>query len=130
MLTRITLTAVVALLAIIPAVPAQEPKKEKDEGWEPLFNGKNLDGWTPKIKGFELGDNHLDTFVVEDGILKVKYDKYKEFESKFGHLFYKDKFSHYRLRVEYRFVGEQCKGGPDWAARNNGVMFHCQDPKS
>lgn len=115
------------LVAAVPA-PAEEPKKDAE--WRPLFNGKDLDGWTPKIKGYELGDNHADTFRVEDGILKVSYDKYKEFDSKFGHLFCKEKFSHYRLRVEYRFVGEQCKGGPEWAQRNRGVMFHSQDPKT
>lgn len=27
-------------------------------------------------------------------------------------------------------MGKQCKGGPGWAVRNSGVMFHCQDPKS
>jgi hypothetical protein len=135
---RLLFLAVLLLLALVPSEgltspgsPAtEEPKKGKDGDWVPLFNGKNLDGWTPKIKGFELGDNHLDTFRVEDGVIKVSYDKYKEFDGKFGHLFYKDKFSHYRLRVEYRFLGEQCKGGPGWATRNSGVMFHCQDPKT
>jgi hypothetical protein len=122
------LLCLLALGVISPAL-AEEPKKDNGE-WRPLFNGKDLDGWTPKIKGFELGDNHADTFRVEDGVLKVKYDKYPDFDNKFGHLFYKDKFSHYRLRVEYRFVGAQCKGGPGWAVRNSGVMFHCQDPKS
>jgi hypothetical protein len=121
-------TALIAVLVSFPA-PAQEPKKD-DAKWRPLFNGKDLEGWAPKIKGYELGDNHLDTFRVEDSLLKVGYDKYTEFDNKFGHLFYKDKFSHYRLRVEYRFVGSQCKGGPGWAVRNSGVMFHCQDPTS
>lgn len=116
------------LVLVIPST-GQEPKKDND-GWVPLFNGENLDGWTPKIKGYELGNNHADTFRVEDGILKVSYDKYKDFDGKFGHLFYKDKFSHYRLRIEYRFVGDQCKGGPGWATRNSGVMLHCQDPKT
>src|SRR5262245_18060755 len=97
-LLPLVVLAALASVGMLPT-PAQEPKKEKDGDWVPLFNGKNLDGWTPKIKGFELGDNHLDTFVVEDGILKVKDDKYKEFESKFGHLFHKDMFSHYRLRI-------------------------------
>ena len=101
---------------------------DKKAEWTPLFNGKNLDGWTPKITGYALGENHADTFRVEDGIIKVKYDKYPQFDGKFGHLFYKDKFSHYIARVEYRFVGDQCKGGPDWAFRNSGVMFHCQSP--
>ena len=126
MVTRI-IPAILLLAAIVPA-SADEPRPE--EKWIPLFNGKDLDGWMPKIKGYELGVNHADTFRVEDGAIKVRYDKYKEFDGKFGHLFYKDKFSHYRLRVEYRFVGDQCKGGPGWATRNSGVMFHCQDPKT
>ena len=106
---------------------AGEPK---DSEWIPLFNGKNLDGWTPKFAGHEAGVNYLDTFRVEDGLLKASYDKYQQFDGKFGHLFYKDKFSHYVLRVEYRFVGDQSKGAPGWATRNSGVMLHCQSPQS
>lgn len=116
-----------ALLLIVLAAPLRAGDRD---GWVPLFNGKNLDGWTPKIKGFDLGVNHLDTFRVEDGILKVSYDKYGQFDGKFGHLFYKEPFSHYHLRVEYRFVGEQARGGPGWAFRNSGIMFHGQDPKT
>jgi hypothetical protein len=123
--TAIRLAVLAALLAAMPAI-ADEPKGE----WEPLFNGKNLDGWTPKIRGSAAGENFGDTFRVEDGILKVSYDKYPEFGTRYGHLFYKEKFSHYVLRVEYRFVGEQAKGGPGWALRNSGVMFHAQSPES
>jgi hypothetical protein len=101
------------------------------EDWIQLFNGKNLDGWTPKIRHHALGENYGNTFRVENGVLKVVYepDKYPQFGEKFGHLFYKEPFSHYRLRVEYRFVGEQCAGGPGWALRNSGVMIHGEDPQ-
>jgi hypothetical protein len=102
----------------------------QDKGWIALFNGKDLDGWTPKIKGYAAGENYGDTFRVEDGVLKVSYDKYTKFDGKFGHLFYKAPFSDYRLRIEYRFVGEQCPGGPSWALRNSGVMIHGQSPGS
>ncbi|MGH7451678.1 MAG: 3-keto-disaccharide hydrolase [bacterium] len=98
--------------------------------WFSLFNGKNLNGWKVKITGHELNDNYGNTFRVEGGILKVSYDQYEKFGGKFGHLFYKDQFSHYRLSVEYRFVGDQCSGGPDWAFRNSGIMLHCQTPES
>jgi len=99
--------------------------------WEPLFNGKNLDGWTVKVKGFEVGDNHADTFRVEDGLLKVRFDKYEgPYRGRFGHLFYNKRLSNYRLRVEYRVVGEQVQGGPGWALRNSGVMIHGQTPQS
>jgi len=101
-----------------------------DSGWVDLFNGKDLNGWTPKITGYKFGDDPGRIFRVEDGLLKVSYDQYDKFEGQFGHLFYKDSFSHYILRVEYRFVGEQTPGGPGWAYRNSGVMAHCQDPKT
>ena len=105
----------------------QKPVKDK---WVSIFNGKDMEGWTPKIRGFKLGENYNDTFRVEDGLLKVCYDKYDKFDNNFGHLFYKHKFSHYRFKCEYRFVGEQTKGGPGWAFRNSGIMIHCQDPKT
>jgi hypothetical protein len=101
------------------------------QNWLPLFNGKDLTGWTPKISGYDLGVNYADTFRVENGVLKVAYDKYEgPFNNRFGHLFYKDKFSHYVIAVEYRFIGEQANGGPAWATRNSGIMVHCQDPKT
>ena len=97
--------------------------------WISLFNGKDLSGWTPKIRFFKLGDNHANTFRVEDGLLKVRYDGYEAFDEKFGHLFYEKPFSNYRFRVEYRFVGDQCKDGPGWATRNSGVMIHGEAPE-
>ncbi len=101
-----------------------------DSCWISLFNGKDLKEWKIKVTGHELNDNHGNTFRVENGILKVSYDQYEKFDGKFGHLFYKEPFSHYRLRVEYRFVGEQAPGGPGWAFRNSGIMLHCQSPES
>lgn len=106
------------------------PLASAEEKWIQLFNGKDLEGWTPKIKGHELGENFGNTFRVENGVLAVGYDKYQSFNSQFGHLFYKEPFSHYRLRVEYRFVGLQCMGGPGWAIRNGGVMIHGESPKT
>ena len=62
--------------------------------------------------------------------MKVSYDKYKTYDEKFGHIFYKNPFSHYRLRVEYRFVGEQVPGGESWAYRNTGLMLHGEAPET
>jgi len=109
---------------------AGQQDKGQDTGWVSLFNGRDLTGWTVKIKGHELNDNYGDTFRVEDGLMKVSYDQYDRFDQKFGHLFYKDKFSHYLFHVEYRFVGNQIPGGPGWAIRNSGIMLHCQPPET
>ncbi len=101
-----------------------------EDKWQQIFNGKNLDGWTPKIRGYELGNNFGDTFRVEGGVMKVGYEAYDEYKERFGHIFYKTSYSHYRMRLEYRFVGDQSKGGPGWAYRNSGIMIHCQSPAS
>jgi hypothetical protein len=80
--------------------------KNEDKGqWVSLFNGKDLTGWDIKIKGSPLNLNYKNTFRVEDGVLKVRYDEYDKFNGEYGHIFYKKPFSHYKLRVEYRFTG-------------------------
>ncbi|MDX9971561.1 MAG: DUF1080 domain-containing protein [FCB group bacterium] len=116
------------MLVLLPLAGAVAQEKAGAGQYVQLFNGKNLDGWTPKIVGYPLGENFGNTFRVEDGVIKVSYDQYDEFKDRFGHLFYKAPFSNYRLRIEYRFVGEQVKGGAGWALRNSGVMIHGQDP--
>lgn len=118
------------LLLLLLASCSNMTKKVSDEQWTQLFNGKNLDGWVIKIKGYPLGENYRNTFRVENGILKVSYDQYEKFNAEYGHIYYKTPFSSYKIRVEYRFVGEQCQGGASWAFRNNGIMFHCQSPES
>lgn len=98
--------------------------------WIQLFNGKDLNDWTIKIKGKPLNDNYMNTFRVEDGVMKVRYDGYDQFNQQYGHIYYKKKFSAYLLSLEYRFVGEQAKGGEGWAWRNSGAMLHCQAPET
>lgn len=105
-------------------------QKNEDEKWIQLFNGTDLTGWTPKIAGYEVGDNFGNTFRVEEGLIKVRYEEYDSLRNRFGHLFYKDEFSHYKLRVEYRFLGNQAPGAPGWAYKNSGIMIHGQTPES
>jgi hypothetical protein len=123
------------ICVLVILVGCERPKesaaeKSPDAKWITLFNGKDLDGWTPKIRGYAFGENYGNTFRVADGLLQVGYDKYSEFNETFGHLFYKAKYSYYILSLDYRFAGEQSKGGPEWAIRNSGAMLHCQDPST
>ncbi len=100
------------------------------KGWISLFNGKDIKDWVVKISKHEVGENYAETFRVEGGLLKVKYDGYDQFNQQYGHLFYRKPFSHYLLKLEYRFVGEQVKGGEGWALRNSGAMLHSQAPET
>jgi hypothetical protein len=105
-------------------------RRENSGQWIQLFNGNDIKDWHVKIKGYPLGENYGNTFRVEDGRMKVSYDHYEKFDEKYGHIFYKNKFSYYLLGVEYRFTGDQVAGGPDWAYRNSGAMIHSQSPES
>lgn len=104
-------------------------EKDKDK-WISLFNGDNLDDWIVKIHHHEPGVNFGNTFRAEDGLIKVRYDQYGDFNDQFGHLYYKKPFSHFHLKLEYRFTGELQKGAPSYTLLNSGVMFHSQDPRT
>src|SRR6187455_3604334 len=101
--------------------------------WIQLFNGKDLTDWTIKFAKHDVGENFNDTFRVEDGLLKVRYDKWPAFNGEFGHIFYKRPFNYYLVAAEYRFNGVQVTGagqGLAWALRNNGIMAHGQSAQS
>lgn len=103
---------------------------EDEKGWTSLFNGKDIDDWFVKIHHHEPGENFGRTFRVEDGIIKVRYDQYGDFNDQFGHLYYKTPFSYYHLKFDYRFFGELQRGAPSFTRLNSGVMFHSQDPRT
>ena len=127
---KFKITALILLLATVGCTGPKENEKDPNMEWVQLFNGKDLDDWLIKISKHDLGENFANTFRVEDGLMKVRYDGYEAFDQQYGHIFYKEPYSHYLLRVEYRFVGEQAPGGEGWALRNSGAMLHSQDPNS
>lgn len=126
---RVQTTMAVFLLICflyITASNAFAQKNANKEEWMQLFNGKDLTDWDIKITGYDLNNNYSNTFRVEEGLLKVRYDEYPQFRRQFGHIYYKQLFSYYKLRVEYRFVKEQATGGAPGNERNSGIMLHSQ----
>ena len=120
----------ISICVLIICCSNDSSESYKAPRWKQLFNGKDLNDWKPKITGYALNENFGNTFSVENGVMKVNYNAYASFDGKFGHIFYKNKYSYYLIAVEYRFTGEQCKDGPGWAYRNSGVMIHCQPPET
>lgn len=119
------------LILITPLLlSCNQNKNQSSDEWIQLFNGNDLTNWTVKINGYDVNDNFGNTFRVEDGMIKVRYDAYDSLNDRFGHLFYNEPFSNYILRVEYRIVGDQCPGAPGWAYKNSGIMIHGQTPES
>ena len=117
--------AIAIALALACAAHAADKSAEQ---WHSLFNGHDLSGWTVKIAKHPLGENYADTFRVEDGMIKVSYDRYGKFDEQFGHLYSNQPYSRYVLRLEYRFTGTAVADSPPWAKLNSGVMIHSQSP--
>ncbi|MCI4591350.1 DUF1080 domain-containing protein [Sphingobium sp. BYY-5] len=115
---------IAAMGLLLGAAPAPEPQ------WQPIFDGKSLDGWTPKITGHAVGEDPLHTFIVQHGAIRVSYAGYKSFNGEFGHLFWKAPLKAYRIRFEYRFFGEDLPGIKVWQATNSGLMLHAQAPET
>ena len=105
---------------------SSNPEKE----WKSLFNGKDLEDWTVKIHHHEVGDNYANTFRVKNGVIQVNYEDYEQFDERYGHLFYKQPFSSYHLKFEYRFTDQWLEDAPGYTYRNSGVMFHSQAPET
>jgi Domain of Unknown Function (DUF1080) len=121
----------VASVILLINLCCQPPQKASiNNQWQSLFNGKDINDWLVKIHHHDFNVNFGNTFRVEDGMIKVRYDQYGDFNDQFAHLYYKTPFSRYHLRMEYRFVGELHKGAPSYTLRNSGVMFHSQDPRT
>lgn len=121
----------IKLIFICYLVLACSSRKEvMDIEWISLFNGHDLEDWIVKVHHHEVGVNFGNTFRAEDNVIKVRYDQYGDFNDQFSHLYFKQPYSHFHLKLEYRFVGELQKGAPDYTLRNSGVMFHSQDPRT
>ena len=118
------------ILAILVITACVSRTETSESDWVPLFNGQDLKDWTVKVHHHDVGVNFGNTFRVEDEMIKVRYDQYGDFNDQFSHLYFNQPFSHFHLKLEYRFVGELQKGAPDYTLRNSGVMFHSQDPRS
>ena len=106
----------------------QDTQKEE---WISMFNGHDIENWMVKIHHYPVHENYANTFRVEDQMIRVSYENYEgQFNDRFGHLYYQQPYSYFRLQMEYRFVGELYPGAPSYTLLNSGVMFHSQDPRT
>ena len=101
-----------------------------EAGWQRIFDGRTLAGWTPKITGRAVGEDPRGMFTVHRGAIRVSHANYDRFEGEFGHLFWKTPLTAYRLRFEYRLFGDPLPGIQHWQGSNSGLMYHSQAPET
>jgi hypothetical protein len=97
--------------------------EEKDLGWKPLFNGRNLDGWYIYLG---KGPRNVDTnglVQIEDGMLHMYRGKADGSQQLFGYIATERFYSNYVLRFEYKW-GTNRFGARAKSKRDAGVIYH------
>ena len=89
MKTTYSLCAAFAASVFFVGASSADCCRARDDGFVPIFNGRNLDGWT--------GAKHL--FYVENGELV-----FKEGPKNYGNLFYEKEFRDFTARFSFKLV--------------------------
>ena len=118
------------ILSLLGWLACDKTTTMDQQEWFSLFNGKDLSDWTIKFANQDLDVNYQNTFRVQDSMIRIAYDQYDNFDNAYAHMYYNKPYSYYKLRFDYRFTGEQVKGGEDWNVRNSGIMLHSQSAES
>ena len=109
MRTLLPIAAVTLLLQASAADQAVTPSRVT-----PLFNGRDLSGWTADVPERDTNPSARDSFIVRNGLLV-------SLGTPQGHLLTDRVYQNYRLEVEYRF---SAKPG------NCGVLIHASTPRA
>jgi hypothetical protein len=93
-------------------------KAADDEGFKPIFNGKNLDGWKifldPKAKDADATKTWT---IGKDGEIQCH-----GFPN--GYIYSAESFSNYVIRYDWMFPVKQ----PPKTTMNTGLLVHIQEP--
>jgi hypothetical protein len=101
-----------ALLAAAPRGAAAQAFTHEDSGWVAIFNGKDFTGLYSRMYNQPVSTKIDTTFKVVNGTIKVSPGG--------GNIGTIKKYSHYRVRVEYRF-------DRDNPSDNAGLTYHTDE---
>ncbi|MFM6932111.1 MAG: DUF1080 domain-containing protein [Novosphingobium sp.] len=91
--------------------------------WRPLFNGRNLDGWSIFEQGVGNSDPH-GAIAVKQGMLHLLGPGFSGPDaSSFGHIATIGEYANFHLRMEFRF-GERRFAPRLLQRRNSGLLYH------
>jgi hypothetical protein len=92
------------------------------DGWAPLFNGTNLNGWYVVVRNSKSDDpNHL--AQVENGTIHMYKDAAADSAQPAGYIVTEKEHSNYHLRLKYKW-GEKRFQPRLNTRRDAGIMYH------
>src|SRR6184192_4563001 len=98
---RIILTALIGGVAWLGLAGRSESRPDAE--WKPLFNGKDLSGWTHFFNTRDKGAAVDDLVRVEDGVIHIYPEGQDGDKRPFGYILSAKAYSHYHLRFEYKW---------------------------
>jgi len=107
-----------ALAALLPAlVCLGSAARAAEEGFEDLFNGKDLAGWRIFLKTGKTDEAPKSFASVKDGEIQVSGHP-------FGYLYTDESFKNYVIRYSWTYPKDQ----PEKTTMNSGLLVHIQAP--
>ncbi|MBI2809016.1 MAG: DUF1080 domain-containing protein [Planctomycetes bacterium] len=111
-----TSVAIMVSAALGAALLFNSAKAGDDQGFKPLFNGKNLKGWKTFLKKSDLA-NPEKGIVVKNGEIQVS-------GFPFGYFYTEKSYKNYVVRFSWRYPKDQ----PEKTTMNSGLLVHIQLP--
>ncbi|MDB6026000.1 MAG: hypothetical protein JWM68_2223 [Verrucomicrobiales bacterium] len=123
-LSKLFLTAFFSI-ALAGVFCANSTAKSSKEGWQPLFNGKNLDGWYKVIDGKKKNEDPNNLIQVHNGMVHMYKDTLADSRQPFGYISTDNNYSNYHLRFEYKWGKKKFapRNGPN-DKRDAGTLYH------
>lgn len=97
--------------------------------WRPLFNGKDLEGWSTLVKGKAIGEDPDRYVTVKDGMIHMYAGIPDGEKVAFGVITTNESFSSYHLKLEYRWGTKKFapRAKPEHK-RDAGILYHVWNP--
>jgi hypothetical protein len=117
------LLACTSLLAAVSLAAVAADDKKDDEGFTPLFNGKDLTGWKTVLDPKKKDITPQDIWSVKDGVI-VCTGKVN------GYLYSEKSFKDYIIRYDWRYKRPDQVTDEEKFLGNSGLLVHIQgEPK-
>lgn len=117
MYATLRLTLLLGLLVAVGTVSLPASARAADEGFVPLFNGKDLTGFYTYLRGEGKNKDSKKVFTVADGMIRVSGEV-------FGCFTTEKEYENYHLLVEFKW-GTKTYPPREKATRDSGILLHC-----
>ena len=93
-------------------------------GWQPLFNGRDLDGWYTFLQqhGRNADPDHI--IAIDDGVIHLYRDTANGSRVVLGYIATEKEYGNYHLRLQYRWGEKKFEPRAAHASRRRLVLPH------